>query len=842
MRFNGSRRGARLRAAAIACVLVVGGGAAAFGALARMQHAGPQGDGTAYTSYGWRVTPAGTQVRLGERPFGAALSPDGQQLLISNDGTARQSLMRVPTGSPSVAQTIYYRAPSALFQGVVYSPDGTHAYASAGDQSVIHSYDVGVDGSLSARPDIPLATDDGAGHTLRPFPAGLAISADGSTLYVADAFDNTLSIVDTASGHETRVVLSDRTCVTTGWGDLSNGQDCLFPYNVALSHDGRTAYVSNWGQNSLDVVDLATQSVTGTITVGEHPSALRLSPHTDDLYVADTDSDEVSVVDTSTNSVKQTLSLSPYNDAPVGSNPNALAVSPSGDRLYVANAGDNDVAVVRIGPGKGTLRTLGLIPTGWYPAAVEVSSDGSRIFVASAKGLGAGPNPRGPNTRNQYVGSMIRGTLQVIDVPSRPDLQAMTQEVRRNDGFLRGSEVRLLGAHQHVVPTRPGDPTPIKHVIIIVNENRTYDQVLGDLGKGNGDPSLTLFGNSVAPNHHALASHFTTLDNTYAVGDVSDDGWEWTTGAEANSFDAKTWPTNYGGRGAFYAGEGGTRAAAPGRDPWQSYLWDSLDQAGISYRNYGWWATDVPPVSVYNAPNLAAHTDPAFAGFNMQIPDQDRFAAWKTEFDQYVADGDLPTVEFVKFPRDHTCGTSPSCPTPQAMVADSDLAVGRLVDAVSHSPYWGSTAIFEIEDDAQDGPDHVDAHRTLAQVISPYTQTGKVDSHFYSSVSVLRTVELILGLHPMTQFDAAATPMLWSFTDKPNMTPYTAITPAQRLNQMNPKTAPMAAQSQRWSFKREDLAPEHLLNRAIWESVKGAASPMPLPVHSRSILGAAGDD
>jgi YVTN family beta-propeller protein len=806
MRFNGSRRGARVRAVAIACVLVAGGSAAALGALATTQHAGPQGDGTAYTSYGWRVTPAGTQVRLGERPFGAALSPDGQQLLISNDGTARQSLMRVPTASPSVAQTIYYRAPAALFQGVVYSPDGLHAYA------------------------------------LRPFPAGLAISADGSTLYVADAFDNTLSIVDTASGHETRVALSDRTCVTSGWGDLSDGQDCLFPYNVALSHDGHTAYVSNWGQSTLDVVDLATQSVTGTISVGEHPSALALNPHTGDLYVADTDSDEVSVVDTSTNTVRQTLSLTPYNGAPVGSNPNALAVSPQGDRLYVANAGDNDVAVVRIGPGKGTLRTLGLIPTGWYPAAVEVSSDGSRIFVASAKGLGAGPNPNGPAGRNNYVGSMIRGTLQVIDVPRGTDLQAMTQDVRRNDGFLRADGVRILGAHQHVVPTSPGDPTPIKHVIIIVNENRTYDQVLGDLGKGNGDPSLTLFGNSVAPNHHSLASHFTTLDNTYAVGDVSDDGWEWTTGAEANSFDAKTWPTNYGGRGAFYAGEGGTRAAAPGRDPWQSYLWDSLDQAGISYRNYGWWATDVPPVSVYNAPNLAAHTDPAFAGFNMQIPDQDRFAAWKSEFDQYVADGNLPTVEFVKFPRDHTCGTSPSCPTPQAMVADSDLATGKLVDAVSHSPYWGSTVIFTIEDDAQDGPDHVDAHRTLAQVISPYTQTGKVDSHFYSSVSVLRTVELILGLHPLTQFDAAATPMLWAFTDKANMTPYTAITPAQRLNQMNPRTAPMAAQSQSWSFKREDLAPEHLLNQAIWESVKGAASPMPLPVHSRSILGAAGDD
>src|SRR5262249_15037146 len=318
------------------------------------------------------------------------------------------------------------------------------------------------------------------------------------------------------------------------------------------------------------------------------------------------------------------------------------------------------------------------------------------------------------------------------------------------------------------------------------------DQVLGDLGRGDGDPALTLFDRKVAPNHHLLAEQFSTLDNLYAAGDVSDDGWEWSTGGEANSLDQKTQPTNYGGRGWFYAGEGGTLGAAPGKGPEDSYLWNRLDDRGISYRNYGFLRTDVPPVSVYNDPGLAAHTDTAFAGFNMQIPDQTRFAEWKREFDAYVTNGNLPTVEFVKFPRDHTCGTDPACPTPKAMVADSDWATGKLVDAVSHSPYWKSTAIFIVEDDAQDGPDHVDAHRMVGHVVSPYTQTGRVASPFYARLSRRRTTGLSLGRGRLTQFAAPATPLAASFPDPPNFSPYNAVRPQQPLDEMNTPLSPMA--------------------------------------------------
>jgi YVTN family beta-propeller protein len=842
-RISRGRRRSRLRwsrraAVGLGVVALAGvtGGVAALG-LVSSGHPGPQGDGTAVTPTGWKVTPVGRQIALGERPYGLTRSPDGRTLLVSNDGVNEQALMVLDAATGAVRQTIRYPAPEALFLGVAYSPDGQHAYASAGANDEIHAYEVAADGSLSEDEAISLATFDDNGDRIHPFPAGLAVSPDNATLYVADHFDNALSIVDLSSGDETRVPLSDRTCDTSGLGDASNGQDCLFPYGVTLSEDGATAYVSDWGQDAVSVVDTAAGALVKTITVGTHPSALALSPTRPELYVADTESDAISVIDTNSNRVIRTTHLHPYGGAPVGTSPNALAVRPDGRRLYVADAGNNDLTVLSL--GRRADKRLGYIPTGWYPTGVLLDPTGSRLFVANAKGLGAGPNPGGPvpgkdpeSGPDQYIGSMINGTLSIIDAPrTAAQLRPLTEKVIANDGFADRAAVRGAGAPQHVVPRVVGAPSPIKHAIYIVNENRTYDQVLGDLKGANGDPRLTLFGPAVTPNHHALAQRFTTLDNVYAAGEVSEDGWEWSTGANASTLDQKTWPTNYGGRGHFYVGEGGTLAAAPGKDPSESYIWDALDRAHLSYRNYGFWASDTPPVRVLNEPNLDAHTDHAYAGFNMAIPDQDRFAEWLKEFRGYVAHGNLPSVEFLKFPRDHTCGTSPDCPTPKAMVADSDWALGKLVDAVSHSRYWSSTAIFVIEDDAQDGPDHVDAHRTVGHVISPYTQTGKVDSTFYSSVSMLRTIELIFGLQPLTQFDAAATPLSPSFTDRRNDARYDAIRPEQSLTEPNPANAPLAAASRGMDFRGEDRAPEQTLNRAIWQSVRGAHSRMPAPRH-----------
>ncbi len=646
------------------------------------------------------------------------------------------------------------------------------------------------------------------------YPGGLAISADGKRLYVANDLGESVSIVDTATG---------TVSATTAVGHN--------PYAVALSNDGTKAYVSNWGGSTVSVVNALTGASEGSITVGTHPSALAVSPVTGDLYVANTDSDSVSVVDTAAGTVERTIDLAPYPNAPVGSSPDALAVAPNGKTLYVANAGDNDVAVVD--PAAGTVS--GLIPTAWYPTGIAISADGSELYVANGKGLGAGPNPDGPtpyhgSSEDQYSGSMIKGTLSFIDVPrNRGQLQKLTEQVIRNDDFRSGANVRSEDVGTKVVPRRVGGPSPIKHVIYVIKENRTFDQVFGSLGKGNGDPSLNLFGDESAPNSRTLEREFVTLDNFYADAEVSADGWSWSTEAEANSYNQKNWPANYSGRNRPYDFEGGNLATAAGRDPNNSYVWDRLYRAGISFRNYGFWVRflSFPAIPESTEPELVGNTDPLYPGYNTAITDQTRIDEWLREFHGYEASGTLPSVELVRLPNDHTVGTTPGRPTPKAMVADNDLALGKLVDVVSHSQFWATTAIFVVEDDAQNGPDHVDAHRTLAWVISPYSRMGRVDSTFYSTVSMLRTMELILGLPPLTQFDAAATPMIDSFTNKPDLASYDAITPSQSLTELNTASSPLAAASARMNLADADHAPERELNEAIWKSVKGANSTMP---------------
>jgi YVTN family beta-propeller protein len=793
-------------ALAAAVVASVSGVAAA---VVLPDHAGPHPDGTATATYGWHVTPVGRQLLLGEKPFGAAPSPDGELLAVSNDGTHTQSLSLVNVRTHTVVQHIDYTAPEALFVGLAWSPDGSKLYAAAGGNDKIRVYRRTND---QLTEQAPITLPKGS------FPAGLAVTPDGSRLYAADNGTGAVSAVDTRTG---------QVVATVGTGPN--------PFTVGLSADGRTAYASNWGSNTVSAVDTASMTVRKTLTVGSHPTAITRNPVTGAIYVAVTDADKIATIDPGTDTVTRSLDLAPYPGAPVGTSPQNMTVTPDGRTMYVANAGNNDVAVVSLsGKGQQPDRVDGLIPTGWYPTTVTLTSD-SRLLVTNAKGLGAGPNPNGPNPTqtgldySQYAGSMIMGTLSDIPVPDQAQLAHYTKQVRVNDRF--DGDARDAASHQ-VVPARPGDPSPIQHVIYIVKENRTYDQVFGSLGKGNGDPSLNLFGDDSAPNQRALARNYVTLDNFYADGAVSSDGWEWATGSESNAYNEHLWPVAYGGRGRgddVYTNP----ATDPGKITGDSRIWDRLDDAGISYRNYGMWAGGPLPAKVFNTePRLAAHTDPQYAAQDLSITDNSRVDEWSREFNQFVANGQLPSVEFLRMGDDHTMGTTPGALTPQSYVADNDLALARVVDAVSHSPYWKNTAIFITEDDAQNGPDHVDAHRTTALVVSPYTQTGKVDSTMYSTVSMMRTIELLAGVGPLTQFDAAATPMTASFTNKPDFTPYTAITPAQPLNQRNAANAPMAAQSAQMNFSNADLAPEQQLNEAIWKSVKGADSPMPAPQHT----------
>jgi len=804
----------------VAFTLIGGGGA--FAALSN-RTAGPQPGGTAITPVGFRVTPAGAQTTLGNLPLNAVLHPDGRHLLVSNNGQGVQSLQLLDTDTNTVVQTLPYASPESLYIGLAWSPDGTKAYASAAANSKIRVLSF-ADGRLAEGAPILLPTTTPDGKKVTLFPAGLAVTPDGKRVVVADQLGDAVTVTDTdpASAVSQTVATGHR------------------PVWVTLSKDGQTAYVSNQGGDTVDVVDVSAPApvVTGQFTVGLHPNKSVLSPDGKTLYVANGDADSVSQVDLAAATVTRTLSLRPYKDAPVGSNPTGLAIDGGGTQLFVTNSGNNDVSVIDLRQGK----VDGLIPTAWYPSAVVW--DSGRLHVLNAKGLGAGPNngPGHPNPEattptspGQYSGSMIVGTLSSLAVPGRDELRRYTRQVATNN-----DPVEARGA---IVPRHPGDKSPIKHVIYVVKENRTYDQVLGSVGKGNGDASLNLFGDESAPNIRGLARRFTTIDNFYADAEVSANGWNWVAQSNSNPYAEQMWPANYSGRKAPYPSENHDPENAA-QDPKDSYLWQHLNKAGVSFANFGFYVARTGDRFNATDPVLNASTDHDYQGYDLACPDSantftptkttcltPRVEQWKKSFQSYEATGVMPTVQFVRLPNDHTSGTKVGQPTPKAMVADNDYALGQMVDAVSHSKFWKDTVILVTEDDAQNGPDHVDAHRTLALAISPYTQTGQVDSTFYSTASMVRTIGLFAGIGPLTQFDDYSTPMSASFIKKPNYRPYSVSRPTYAMDTVNKVNAPMAKVSANQDLTKEDQIDEATFNQAIWKSVHGADSLMPAPRH-----------
>ncbi|MGW3208246.1 alkaline phosphatase family protein [Streptomyces sp. NPDC001135] len=739
--------------------------------------AGPRKDGTAITPVGHRVTPAGDQTRLGDLPLNAALHPDGRHLLVTNNGPGVQSLQLVDTRTNKVVQTLSYPSPESLYIGLAWSPDGRTAYASAAANSRIRVLSF-ADGRLTERDPVKLPTKSPEGRSVTLFPAGLAVTPDGGRLVIADQLGDSVTVADTVSGRVRTVAAGHR------------------PVWVTLSKDGRTAYVSDQGADTVDVVEVAGPAPrrTGRIKVGLHPNKSVLSGCGRKLYVANGDADSVSVVDLAARSVIRSFSIAPSarsaqagQAAPakkvlVGSNPTGLALDPVRQRLYVTSSGNNSVAELDATSGK----VLGRLPTGWYPSAVIWRT--GRLWITNAKGLGAGPN-NGPG-----FASTGAGTLSGVDVPdSAAQRDEYTHQVERNN-----APVAWDGGT--VVPRTPGAETPIKHVIYMVKENRSYDQVLGSLKKGNGDPALNLFGDESAPNTRELARRFTTIDNFYADGSVSASGWNWAVQANSNPYVEQMWPARYSGRkGAYPGGNNAQENAAQATG--DSYLWQRLDKAGVSFANFGFYVTRRGDEVHAVDPVLDARTD---HGFQVELgcPDSagtfvpakkdcltPRVDQWLKAFHGYEARGDMPTVQFVQFPGDHTLGTRAGQPTPKAMVADNDYALGRLVDAVSHSRFWKDTVVLVTEDEAQDGPDHIDAHRTLALAISPYTQTGKVDSTFYSTASMVRTIGLFAGIGPLTQFDDYSTPLSASFTDKPVHRAYSVIRPTYPMSRLNPPRA-----------------------------------------------------
>lgn len=772
------------------------------------------------------LTPTGTQIEVAPYPFALALTPDGTRVVAACTGADDQSLhlLDAATGKLLAKEPV-----KKSWLGLAISPEGKRVYlAGAGGRNVL-VYRLESD-RFVAEDALPLRRADEPAK-LDATPSGLAVSTDGKSLWAARILLNDLVRIDLAS----RTVAAS---VPVG----------VHPYRPVLSPDGALLAVSNWGAATVSLVDAATATVVGTVRMADHPSDLLFSRDGRTLFVVQSNRNLVAAVDVAARKVARQISVALGPDGPGtpsadavldGSTPNALVLSPDGKTLYVANADDDAVAVVDVGGDLLASRTKGFIPSGWYPAALALSADGRTLWVANAKGAGSwanavgGPDPTKRKDKAWKKTRTIPGTVSRVDVPPADALAGLTARAYAN----RRPAARAVSARKpSAVFPAPGGASPIRHVVYVIRENRTYDQVLGDLPQGNGDPALAILGRDVTPNAHALAEEFVLLDNLYCDAEVSADGHNWSMGAYATDFVEKVWPPDYGGKGFDYLFEGNDANAFPTN----GYLWDAAARAGLSLRNYGEFVGVAAEAEASNLSlmtgkegALEGNTCPYYPGFDLGILDNARVDVFLKEFRGFVKAKEMPRLTILRLGNDHTAGTKKGERTPRAMVAENDVALGRLVEAISHSRFWKDTAIFVIEDDAQNGSDHVDAHRTVGFVISPYTRRkGAVDSTMYATVSMLRTMELLLGLPPLSQHDAGATPMTNAFSDVPDLAPYVHRETKIPFYEMNPDGAPMQEASNSWDFSKEDAAPDLALNEAVWKSVRGRDAEMPAPVNA----------
>jgi len=819
-------------------------------------------DGSILLPNQWSLRPAGRQIELGDFPVNIALHPDGRFAAVLHCGHGRHEIAVVDLKQEKVVS----RAPvQVAFYGVAFSPDGRTLYCSGAGDEVVHLFGF-KDGTLTVQPDIRVR-DSGE----RGIPCGLAVSPDGRDLFVANVWGQSVSQLDlSARTNKGDIFFAPPPAASVKLPDAGRpdeteqeqnkrieaaldlaGADAPFPYACVVDSRRRCLYVSLWAQSSVAVVDLKSLKVVARWATEEHPNEMALAKSGRWLFVANANRNSVTVIDTSSGHTAETLDASLSPAALPGSTPNSLALSPDDKKLFVANARNNNVAVFDVS-NPGHSRALGFIPVGWYPTSVRVTPDGRHLLVANGKGLTSLANPKGPqpgqrgDSSTQHITELFPGALSIIDLPRSGDWQEELAPYTSQcyQCSPRAGAAPAGWAANNPVPAEPGRPGPIQYCIYIIKENRTYDQFLGDLPQGNGDPRLCLFPESVTPNHHKLASDFVLLDNFYVDAQVSADGHEWSMGAYASDFVDKTWPLNYGhaaGNKYPYPSEGNFPIAAPAN----GYLWDRAREAGVTYRNYGEFILPGRKAGEPNWTKLAAlqgHFDPQYHVFDLEYPDQKRADRFIEELKRFEAEGEMPRLQIVKLPNDHTEGTRAGALTPTAYMADNDLALGRVVEAVSHSKFWPKTAIFVLEDDAQNGPDHVDAHRSPAFIISPYIRRGAVDSTMYSTSSMLRTMELILGLKPMTQFDAAAMPMFRAFQAAPDLRPYDALPAGVSLETRNTALSWGSDASKKMDFSREDAMDEMALNEIIWRSVRGATATMPAPVHAAFVFDRPKDD
>ena len=806
----------------------------------------PDGSGTGTRlPNGWHITPAGTAIALpGDLPLTMVWSHDGKYLLVNTGGYHDHEVSVIDRVAGKITQSVNLGKDWA---GMCFDPEGDDLYVSGGgtpdDEFLKGAAKAGAPPAMQEgfhHPILHLGFEGGLLSPKKPIDisglseASAAIPGDYHVKFdrfiagLASGPDGALYAVNLQTDTVYKLAGKPRTVA-------ASAKVGYRPYTAALSPNGQTVAVSNWGGKSVSLLRASDLKEIKRVSVGTLPNALVWAKD-GRLFVANAGSNSVSVIVNGT--VRETIKTSLDPKDPVGSTPDALAVSPDSKRLYAANADNNDVAVVDISNAKEA-RVLGFIPTGWYPSALAVAPDGRTLYVGTGKGLRFRGNPNAtlsdPNSirtepvtghKYDYIGGILSGAVSVVRLPDAKGLAAYTQQVLANvpeppphplyDGGMTYDASARIFANIH-------------HVLYIIRENRTYDQVFGDINKGNGDPSLTLFGQSVTPNAHALASHYVLLDNLYTNGEVSEDGHKWCDAAYATDFIEHVWPGSYSGRGE---PDGDERVA----DSPAGQLWDNCARQGVTYRSYGEAADfhstpNAPPVFTGDK-GLAGHVNTDWAKFPFGVGrDTQRAALFLGELKTAEATGVWPQFMVAWLPEDHTAGLKPGAFTPIAAVASNDQAIGQIVEGISHSRFWKDTAIFIIEDDAQNGPDHVDAHRTVGLVISPYVKRGAVDSTQYTTASMVRTMELILGLPPMTQFDKDATPMLNSFTSTPDLTAYADLGPQVDLEAKNPTHGAGETASAKLDFSGPDRANPEVLNAILWHALKPGV-PQPAPVRS----------
>jgi YVTN family beta-propeller protein len=821
------------------------------------------------------LSPAGYQISLGSmRPQAMALSPDRQILAIAGrthelvlvSVTGDKVLQRVPLpagNSPAAPMAAGILNPDSQaqlsFTGLAFSPDGSRIYLSNvnGDIKVFR---VGDDHGVSPDHSISIPPANAPGRKPE-IPAGIAVSSNGKRLYVVLNLSNRLGEFDTASGALLRawdvgvapydVVITGSKAYVSNWGGRRPGSDGIIG-PAGCGTTVRTDSRSIAAEGSVSIIDLRGTNQTEIVT-GQHACALALSPNGKYLAVANAGSDTISIINTRNDQVIESICARQNPGDPFGAQPDALAFDSSGDVLYVCNGTQNAVAVFQFKPGHSKLS--GLIPTGWFPGAIACNSRRDQIYVANIKGTGSGSRKL---TISQYDCS-----VSLIGIPPAKRLAQYTQTALDNLRYPLISQARLParpGQSPCPVPERVGEPSVFQHIIYIIKENRTYDQVLGDVAIGNGDESLCNFGWRVTPNEHKLVHDFVLLDNTYCSGMVSADGHQWADSAIANDYierQSAGWPRSYpcGGFGPNNCDALAFSSAG--------FIWNDALDHGRTFRDYGEYASPdthwigpaptggVDWTNFYDdfvnhrgwaivrcAPDVASlrpYLDTNTVGFDLTIPDVFRASEFIRELKQYEQTGGFPGLAIVWLPNDHTSGTRFGTPTPEAQVADNDLALGQIVDAVSHSRFWTNTCLFAIEDDPQAGWDHVSGFRTTAYVVSPYTKRHKTISTQYNQTGVLRTMELMLGLPPMNQMDATATPMFDCFTNTPDFNPYVAVSNTVPLNEMNPAPKDVAnaqlrtdaRESARLPLAKEDQCPEVLFNHILWRATMGPNRPYP---------------